>query len=344
MITYTLKIAEIRKETEDTVTLAFKQPGLKKIRYNAGQYLTLIFRINGRRYIRPYSFSSAPGIDSLLEITVKRIPGGIVSNHICDVVREGDMIEVMEPLGDFTANEHLLKNRSNIILWGAGSGITPLFSIAKYVLALQATHHVTLVYGNRNTESVIFNNKIRELQDKYKNTFSVWHFHTQLTVQETQPFLVQGRIQPAKVLEVIKAEKELSDAAHFICGPAGLKESVKEALQMYNILQADIYSEDFELVKNEKDFEEVVTQTIRIIKDGTSHAVEVAKGKSILEAGLDALLELPYSCQTGNCSVCRGILLEGKVKQLIKKHTDLKENEYQLCCTYPLSGDVKVTI
>ena len=106
---YTLRIAEVKRETEDTVTLCFKQPGLKKIKYIAGQYLTLIFRINGRRYIRPYSFSSCPGVDSYLEVTVKRVQNGLVSNHINDMVNVGDSIEVMPPMGDFIfeANDDL---------------------------------------------------------------------------------------------------------------------------------------------------------------------------------------------------------------------------------------------
>ena len=110
MITFALKVAEKRQETSDTVTLCFKQPGLKKIKYKAGQYLTLIFRINGRRYMRPYSFSSAPGVDTFLEVTVKRVRGGVVSNHICDFVGEGDLVEVMQPLGNFIVDENCISN------------------------------------------------------------------------------------------------------------------------------------------------------------------------------------------------------------------------------------------
>src|SRR6476659_10406846 len=119
MKTYTLKVIAIKKETEDTLTLCFRQPMLKKIKYQAGQYLTLIFRINGRRYIRPYSFSSAPEIDSNLEVTVKRVAGGIISNHIHDQVKVDDIIEVMPPMGDFILPD---KKYNAVFLWGAGSG------------------------------------------------------------------------------------------------------------------------------------------------------------------------------------------------------------------------------
>jgi ring-1,2-phenylacetyl-CoA epoxidase subunit PaaE len=341
---YTLKVAAVRSETNDTVTLAFKQPGLKKIRYKAGQYLTLIFRINGRRYIRPYSFSSAPGVDNFLEVTIKRVPGGVVSNHVCDMVKEGDVIEVMEPLGDFTLTPEAEQAPGDIVLWGAGSGITPLISIAKYLLHLNKGHHVTLVYGNRTPDAVIFKEQIATLQEQFPSTFSAWHFYTQLSVLPGYPNTIQGRIQPGRILEVIKAEKDIQHLTHYICGPAGLKESVREALSVYDIPAGKIYTEDFELVKNEKDFEDVFTQPVQLQTTGTTHEVEVVKGKSILEAALDSGLELPYSCQTGNCSVCKGRLLEGEVRQIVPRHADLQEAEYQLCCTYPLTGNVKFII
>ena len=344
MLTYTLKVAEVRNETSDTVTLAFKQPGLKKIRYKAGQYLTLIFRINERRYLRPYSFSSAPGFDSFLEVTIKRVPGGVVSNHICDKVQAGDVIEVMEPIGDFIVNEGAEQTGVNAILWGAGSGITPLFSIAKYLLNQQNKHHVTLVYGNRQFDSVIFKEQLKKLQHEYPDKFKVWYFYTQLVVKDDHPNLIQGRIIPSKVLDVMNAEEDINQLFHYICGPAGLKESVKEALAKYNIPAEKIYYEDFELVKNEEDFIDVFTQSVQINKDQIESIVEVAKGKSILEAGLDAMIEMPYSCQTGNCSVCKGTLIKGQVKQIIKRHPDLKDNEYQLCCSYPLTNDVQIII
>jgi ring-1,2-phenylacetyl-CoA epoxidase subunit PaaE len=344
VLTYTLTIVELRKETSDTITLVFKQPGLKKVKYKAGQYITLTFRINNRRYSRPYSFSSAPGVDNYLEVTVKRVPGGIVSNHVCDQVKVGDTVEVLQPLGEFTVEDKLHPNGISIVLWGVGSGITPLFSITKYLLTQSVQNHVTLVYGNRNHESIIFHEQIKQLQSRFPATFTVWHFRTQLMVEESQPNLVQGRIQPSVVINVLNKEKTLTDLYHFICGPAGLKESIKKTLQDYNVPTEKIYSEDFELIKDEKDFKDIFTQNVNVFFEGVHRSVEVVKGRSILEAGLDAGIEMPYSCQTGNCSVCKGKLMSGKVKQIVAKHPDLRENEFQLCCTYPLDGEVQVMI
>ncbi|MFC5285200.1 FAD-binding oxidoreductase [Pedobacter alpinus] len=340
MQNYTLKVIAIRRETQDTITLCFKQPGLKKIKYQAGQYLTLIFRINGRRYIRPYSFSSAPSVDIDLEVTVKRVPNGIVSNHINDVVKEGDVIEAMQPMGDFVLPDTEIKN---VFLWGAGSGITPLISIAKYTLSVHKEASVKLIYGNKLKESTIFYDEINKLCRLHQHKFKSWHFHTRLSIEENLPDVIQGRINPSTVIDILNHE-DLKESLHFICGPVGLKESVKNKLTISGIPDSNIFSEDFELVKNPKDFEEIETQNVTLFFQEKSTVLEVIKGKSILETALDANIELPYSCQTGNCSTCKGKLKTGKLKMigLREQRTDLGIDEFLLCCSHPLDGEVYI--
>lgn len=340
MQTYTLKIIDIRKETEDTVTLCFKQPGLKKIKYIAGQYLTLIFRINGRRYIRPYSFSSAPEVDTNLEVTVKRVANGIVSNYINDFIKIGDVLEAMPPMGDFVLPE---RGVNNIFLWGAGSGITPLISLAKSILVTNDKSIVRLIYGNKKKESTIFQDIIYNLNNKYPYNFKPVHFYTRLSVDEELPNVIQGRINPAKVLAVLGTE-DLKDSIHFICGPIGLKESVNDILTSSGISDTSIFTEDFELVKDPKNFDIIKTQNVILSFQGKENMLEVIKGKSILESALDANIELPYSCQTGTCSTCKGNLKRGHLKMIGLKdeRSDLKQDEYLLCCSHPLDGNVYI--
>jgi len=347
MINYTLKIAELRKETSDAVTIIFKQPGLKKIKYKAGQYISLIFKINGRRYVRPYSFSSAPGVDKNLEVTVKRVSEGAVSNHILDKINIDDLVEVIEPMGDFVLSDSFCNSsdQRDLILWGAGSGITPLFSILKYVLANYESK-VTLVYGNRNHETIIFHEQLNVLKEVYSDRFFIHHFHTQPTHRPNDSNFINGRINAKKVVDIIKNDNEVKNSFHYICGPSDLKLSIKKVLADLQVSPDDIYSEDFELVKCEKDFEDIVARTVKIVYNSKSFEVEVTKGKSILEAGLDALIEMPYSCQTGNCSVCKGKLVNGVVKQIgpeKSKHA-LEHDEYLLCCAYPLLDSVEIHI
>lgn len=342
--TFTLKVAEIRRETEDAVTLCFKQPALKKIKYLAGQYMTLIMRINGRRYFRPYSFSSSPGVDTYLEVTVKRVPYGIVSNHINDAVQVGDAFEMLPAMGDFSINEDF--SGKNIFLWGAGSGITPLVSIAKFALHRLPDVKVHLIYGNRNFETTIFLDQITNLKDLFQTRFEAIHFHTILTVEEGFPNIVQGRIDEEKALKILAEHQNFKDQTHYICGPFGLKESVKKALYTCGVSEEMVFSEDFEMVKNEEDFVDIQTRVIGLEYEGNTVNLEIIKGKSILEAALDAGIDLPYSCQTGNCSTCKGKLIAGEARMIGLKEarTDLSDDELLLCCLYPVNDKVLIKI
>lgn len=343
MVTYTLKIVEIRNETEDTITLCFKQPALRKIRYKAGQYLTLIFRINGRRYIRPYSFSSAPSVDKLLEVTIKRIQNGIVSNHIHDQLSVGDSVEAIEPMGDFIHDFNRKVN--DIYFWGVGSGITPLISLIKEILIADDQVNVNLVYGNKNFNTTIFNDAIAKLLINYSRQFKVWHFHTQAVLSEDSLHVIEGRIKENRAIDIL-SETNPSESAHYICGPSGLKTSVKAVLNGIGVPSENIFSEDFELVKDPKDFENIHTQVINLKFENLEYKLEVIKGKSILESALDAGIELAYSCQTGNCSTCKGTCIKGDLKMigLSKERSDLMINEYLLCCSHPLTEDVYIEI
>jgi ring-1,2-phenylacetyl-CoA epoxidase subunit PaaE len=346
MVTYTLKVEYLKHETDDTLTICFKQPALKKVKYYAGQYLTLIFRVNGRRYIRPYSFSSAPGVDNTLNITVKRVLGGVVSNHIIDNIRIGDLIEVIKPMGDFTISNAQNIKKSRLVLWGSGSGITPLISLIKYALHENIGKHITLVYGNRSFETTIFSKQIEDMKLTYPNRFSVWHFHTRAVVDDFNPHVIQGRINPEKVLSVMQQESDITDTLHYICGPIGLKDSIKSVLFKLGVRSENIFSEDFEIVRNPIDFEFIISQKVTIQSDNQNVSFEVVKGKSILEAGLDASLDLSYSCQTGSCLLCKAQIITGEVRTIGLKDIpkELAPNECLLCCSFPLTANVKLAV
>ena len=343
MKNYTLKVHDIKKETKDTITICFKQPGLKKIKYHAGQYLTLSTRINGRKYTRPYSFSSAPSVDSFLETTIKRVPNGIFSNHIHDTLQVGDIVEVMEPMGDFVYTHDEFFN--SIYFWGVGSGITPLISIIKEVLISNPQAQVYLIYGNKNFESTIFLDLINELLKKYPENLKVWHFHTLYNHDEHYHIVNSGRINIEFILDLLQ-DKDVKQTKHYICGPIDLKNTIKEALGGLNCPKENIFSEDFELVRNPKDFEDIIAHNVKIHYQGNNTNVADKKGKSVLEAALDAGIELPYSCQTGSCNTCKGKLVTGELRMigLSKERDDLEKEDYLLCCSYPLTDNILVAI
>jgi len=338
MIKYSLKIASIIKETEDAITICFKQPALKKIKYVPGQYITVIVTINNRKYQRPYSISSTPGVDSTLNITVKRVLHGIVSNHIIDMFKDGDIIEVIEPMGDFAYTHD---GNNEIYLWGAGSGITPLISILKFILSA-TNNKITLSYSNPSKQKTIFYSQLIQLKELYQDRFSLNFFCT----REVDKNTLSGRITHQHVTHFVSTSTDISKTLHYICGPTGLKQTVKTTLADLGLPLTSMFSEDFEHIVNEAELKDIQTQAVQIIKNEEQFEVEVVKGKSILESALDMQIDLSYSCQTGACTLCKAQLLSGSVKIIGADicGKELGDNEYLLCCSYPLTDNVKFAI
>lgn len=341
---YTLTIQKILNETEDTITICFKQPGLRKIKYQAGQYITLILRINGRKYARPYSFSSSPSVDSALEVTVKRVPNGIVSNYINTELKVGDVVEVLEPMGDFICES---SNPTHpIFLWGVGSGITPLFSIIKEVLHNQSDTEIHLIYGNKNQESTIFKNQLSLLKQEYPTVFSMVNFYSQIDNLIESNTTHKGRISSDFVTSLVAQQKNPNESVHYICGPNSLKHTIQSSLIDLEVPLASIFVEEFELVIDPKELEDIKDSKVTFFFQGEQSEIFVPKGKSILDVALDNDIELPYSCQTGNCSSCKGKLKEGQLKMLglTKEREDLAQDEFLLCCSYPLVSEVNIEV
>lgn len=341
---YTLTIQEIRKETEDTITICFKQPGLRKIKYQAGQYITLMLRINGRKYARPYSFSSAPSVDTTLEVTIKRVPNGIVSNYINSELKGGDVVEVLEPMGDFVYESN--NPLHPIFLWGVGSGITPLFSIIKEVIHNQPDTPIYLVYGNKNQESTIFKNQLSLLEQEYPTVFSMINFYSQINNVIESNTIHKGRISSDFVTNLVIQHKNLKESVHYICGPKGLKHTIQSSLMNLQVPLSSIFVEEFELVIDPKELEDVEDSKVTVFFQGEQSDFFVPKGKSILDVALDNNIEIPYSCQTGNCSSCKAKLKEGQLKMigLTKEREDLAQDEFLLCCSYPLTNSINVEV
>lgn len=340
---YTLTIQEIRKETEDTITLSFKQPGLRKIKYLAGQYITLILRINGRKYARAYSFSSAPSVDATLNVTVKRVPGGVVSNYINDELKVGDIVEVLEPMGNFTYST--INTKQTVFLWGVGSGITPLYSLTKEILNTQPNTKIHLVYGNKCEKSTIFLNELVQLNQKFQSNFKLTQFFSQVkTLDKNECF--RGRISSEFVTSLIGKQNNLIESIHYICGPKNLKDTINNSLLELKVPSSSIFIEEFELFIDPQELYDVEDSKVTIDFKGQLSEIFVPKGKSILDVALDNDIELPYSCQTGNCSTCKGKLKEGQLKMLglTKERSDLAQDEFLLCCSYPIVSVVNIEV
>ena len=341
MSKFTLKVLKIKIETNDTITICFKQPGIRKIKYLAGQYLTLILRINGRRYARAYSFSSAPSVDATLDVTVKRVPEGVVSNYINNELKVGDVVEVLEPMGDFTYNT--INTKQTVFLWGVGSGITPLYSLTKEILNTQTDTKIHLVYGNKCKNSTIFLNELVQLNQKFQSNFNLTQFFSQVeTLDENGSF--RGRISSEFVASLMGKQKNLIESLHYICGPKNLKNVIHNSLLELKVPSSSIFIEEFELVIDTQELYDVQDSKVTIDFQGQLSEIFVPKGKSILDVAFDNGIELPYSCQTGNCSTCKVKLINGELKMLglTNDRDDLLKNEFLLCCSYPLTDTISI--
>ena len=196
-----LKVKEVIRETADTVTISFWHPLNEMIKYESGQFLTLIPVINGQKVRRSYSMSSSPHAETSPAVTVKRVTDGLVSNWLNDNVKEGDFIEIMEPMGHFKITPDA-RNSRTVVLIGAGSGITPLMSIAKTVLKVEAQSRVVLLYGSRDEANIIFKKQLDELVAQYGSRFVVTHSLSRPTGQWDGQ---EGRIDTNFILDQLRA-------------------------------------------------------------------------------------------------------------------------------------------
>ncbi|MDJ1506202.1 ferredoxin--NADP reductase [Xanthocytophaga agilis] len=346
-----LKVEKIVRETPDSISVHFEQPANQRISYKSGQFLTLLVPVNGKTERRSYSMCSSPISENNLVVTVKRVEGGKVSNFLNDQLKPGALVEVMEPMGTFTIEPNADKQR-HIILIGAGSGITPLMSIAKTILHTESRSRVSVLYGNRNEQSIIFKEELASLTQKFAGRLDVIHVLSQPASSWTGHI---GRLNQSLVLKMLEHLPKWADTEYFICGPDGMMEEAKQALRILQIPSERVHSESFLTVTKEPVHGEVVEDTTGEVKDytvtimyeGAEYKVAVPAQKTILEAALDNDIDLPYSCQSGMCTACMGKCVSGKVlldEEDGLSETEIKQGYILTCVGHPLTSDVVIEI
>lgn len=358
---YSLKVRDVRRETEDAVTLIFDVPESlgSTFQYKQGQYLTLRFTLNGQEERRSYSMCSSP-LEDHLAVTVKEVAGGKVSTHINRQVKAGDEVEVMPADGRFYTPLDP-DNRKDYYLFAAGSGITPLMSILKTVLEEEPQSTVFLLYGNRVEEGIIFKDALAELQQKYDNQLIVEHILSKPRREKgggVFGFLKKGavswggqtgRIDRASVARFLQENKPRSrQAEYFICGPGDMIDTVEAALNGHGVDGKHIHTERFASGTGH-DGPKVAGidgAKVTVHLDGTAHEVVVKSGKTILDTLLAQKLDPPYSCTSGACSTCMAKVVKGSVKMdaCFALDDDEVEEGYILTCqAHPTSDEVEVT-
>jgi ring-1,2-phenylacetyl-CoA epoxidase subunit PaaE len=349
---YFLKVKEIERETEDASTIHFWHPLNEVVAYRPGQFITLLLPFEDKKVRRSYSMSSSPYTDVSLAITIKRVPGGFASNMLLDNLKVDDVLEAMEPAGNFFPKQEDDQTRQ-VVFIGAGSGITPLFSIMKSILMVEPESEVFLIYGSRDEKSIIFKDKIRALQLKYKDRFKVVHSLSQPSFEWNEE---TGRLNKTHILKIMEGlpTLEKQTAEYFICGPDDMMEEAHRALAILAVPESKIRKESFltataaqpgEVTMEEDD--SLKTREITLFYEGTEYKLPVKPHETVLEAALNMDIDLPYSCQAGMCTACLGRCVSGKVhldEEDALSEAELKEGFILTCVTHPMSDDVVIEV
>lgn len=354
---HSLKIKDIRKETDQCVSIAFDIPAelREEFEYTQGQYITLKMNINGEELRRSYSACSSPVADADLRIAVKAVENGRVSGKLNNGISAGDTIEVMRPMGNFYVDMPAEKTM-RIAAFAAGSGITPVMSLLKTALKVNDSNTFTLFYGNRDRNQIIFKDELDDLKLTYGNRLQVIHI---LSREETEDPMFSGRISAEKCNDLLTRFNEAATADHyFLCGPFEMIESVRGSLMDKGISKEKIHFELFTTEtpqeiegdqpaaeKEEGGDTPVASSKVMVILDGEETEVEVTDADNILDAVLDAGLDAPYACTGGSCCTCRAKVLKGKVIMDVNYALTDKEVEdgYILTCqSHPTTVEMTV--
>ncbi|WP_024517264.1 1,2-phenylacetyl-CoA epoxidase subunit PaaE [Bradyrhizobium sp. Tv2a-2] len=314
-----LAINDLRRETPDAVSLTFAIPQALASDYSftPGQYLTLRTTMDGEEVRRSYSICSGPD-DGELRIAVKKVDGGSFSSWATEELKSGDELDVMTPTGRFgvvPASE----DARTYVGFAAGSGITPILSIIKGVLAREPKSRFFLFYGNRVTSSMLFLENLEELKDCFIDRFSVFHV---ISGEEQDIPILHGRLDGEKVRVLLRAMVPAESIDHvFVCGPAGMSEDIEATCRAIGIAPERIHVERFVSEFGGKPRPKTVIPAsappkafASLIIDGKRRDVPVAEGEAILDAALRAGIDLPFACKGGMCSTCRAKLVEGKAE------------------------------
>ena len=344
-----LRVKEVRRETPDCVSLVLEVPDVlaAQFRFTQGQYLNVRRVVDGGEVRRSYSICSAPA-DGELRIAVKEVPEGVFSGWANRALAAGGELEAMPPEGRFFVPLDA-RHAKHYVAFAAGSGITPVLSLARATLAAEPGSRFTLVYGNRNLASVIFNEALEDLKDRHLARFSLHHVFS----REAQGAeLFNGRIDGAKVARFLDAliPPDSIDEA-FVCGPPSMGDDVSAVLEARGVPAAHIHLERFAAPAAGRPAPRppqhptaANAANVTVIADGLRYDLDLPEdGQSILDAALKAGADLPYACKAGVCCTCRARLVEGEVRMdanYTLEDAELKAGYRLTCQSHPVTPRV----
>lgn len=350
---HTLKVKDIRRETADAVSIAFDIPLAiqHEYQFKQGQYITVKLNVNGEELRRSYSICTSPYSEKELRVAVKEVKDGRASTLMNRSWKVGDTVEVMTPMGNF----HSVlsgNNKKHYVLFAGGSGITPMMSILKSVLYIEKQSKVTLVYANRDEESVIFNTEIQKIVSENSDRIKVLNVYDAPKTQVID--LQKGLLTIDRVKEIINTYNAINADEYFICGPGPMMENIKQALESLKIAKEKIHIEYFSAVADAVAKAEhtgavvgaPVNSMVTVIQYGIETEMKLnTEGLTILDAAIEAGVDAPFSCKGAVCCTCRAKVIEGKVKMdnnFALTDAEVEDGFVLTCQSHPLTEKVVV--
>ena len=343
---HTLKIQSINKVTDKSVAITFEVPEnlKKKYQFKAGQYLTLKTKINGEEVRRDYSICSSVNSGDLT-VAVKAVEDGTFSVYANKHLNVGDTLEVAEPNGRFVFEANKEKTRT-VAAFAAGSGITPILSIAKTLLEDEPFSNFILVYGNKSLHDAMFAKDLVALKETFGNRIHVHFIYSQAKEEDA----LFGRIEKSTVNLIVKNKyKDVTIDKFYLCGPEQMIHTVKDVLLDNQIKESNILFELFTApTETTQPGESKVSKgnsKIKVIVDEEEFEFEMSAKQSVLEASLKQDIDAPYSCQGGICSSCIARITEGEAE--MRQNNILTDNEVAeglilTCQAHPISETLVV--
>ena len=351
---HSLDVVDVRRETRDAVVVTLKprdeDAGL--FDFTQGQYLTFRRRFDEEELRRSYSICAGKG-EGFLQVGIKRVDGGAFSTWANESLAAGEVLEAMPPMGNFhtpldpDAARHYLG-------FAGGSGITPVLSIIKTVLAAEPGSSFTLVYANRQISTIMFREDLEDLKNRYLGRLSVLHV---LEAEAQEIDLFTGRIDAAKCAALFKTWIDLASVdTTYICGPEPMMLAIAGALKEHGLADGQIKFELFASGQPGRAKKRVAsiaaatsnsTTEATITLDGATRTFRMPKeGTSLLDAALEANLDAPYACKAGVCSTCRAKVLEGEAEMAVNhalEDYEVRQGYVLTCQCFPLSDKIVVS-
>jgi len=340
---HSLTVKQIKKLTPSSVAITFAIPKnlIQTFFFEAGQYITIKKEIKGNELRRAYSISSSPKKDAIT-IGVKKVDRGGFSDYANSKLAEGDILEVMPPEGRFVFVP--TENPKNIAAFAAGSGITPIMSIAKTVLTSNPDNKFILVYGNKSYEETMFYTDLMKLQLDYTNRFFIYFTNSQAQEKDS----LFGRIDTSTVNYALKNKhKDVDFDGFYICGPEAMIHKVTATLKDNDIPVDKIHFELFTAteIKDELPVSAEGEAQIEVTLDNETFSFTMDKKMLVLDAVLKENIDAPYSCQGGVCSSCIARVTEGKTEMAnnqILTDNEIEEGFILTCQAHALTPTLKV--